>query len=177
MRQAMETISDIKAAFSVPQMVVEADPTTIAAQTALGGKVSFLEALKQAIQSFLEDGRNYDSPVGTILADPEAFDLPDVPDNGNASDLIRDWMHDSNSDLEYDAKIAPAATEMVRSWMNDPTSKMILCTPEYRYLPENGETVEDNWIFRLDLDRYTPSMHWAIIDRSGVKLPDNYGYG
>lgn len=172
----METISDIKAAFSVPQLVVEADSPTITAQTALGGKVSFLEALKQAIQSFLEDGRNYDSPVGTILADPGAFDLPDVPDNINTSDLIRDWMHDSKADLDYDAKIAPAATEMVRSWMNDPDSKIILCTPEYRYLPENGESIESNWIFRLVLDSYTPSMHWAIIDRSGVKLPYNYGY-
>ncbi|MGK7903970.1 MAG: hypothetical protein AB4352_21695 [Hormoscilla sp.] len=173
----METISDIKGAFGVPQLVVEADPPTIADRT--GGKVIFLEALKQGIQSFLEDGRNYDSPVGTILADPGAFDLPDVPvpDKINTSDLIRDWMHDSNSDLEYDVQIAPAATEMVRSWMNDPTSKMILCTPDYQYLPENGETVEDNWIFRLVLDRYTPSMHWAIIDRSGVKLPYNYGYG
>jgi len=123
MREAMKTISDIKAAFSVPQLVVEADPPTIAAQT--GGKVSFLEALKQAIQSFLEDGRNYDSPVGSILADPGAFDLPDVPDNINTSDLIRDWMHDSKADLEYDAKIAPAATEMVRSWMNDPSSKIM----------------------------------------------------
>ncbi len=125
--QAMETISDIKAAFGVPQLVVEADPTALEAQTALGGKMSFLEALKRGIQSFLEDGRNYDSPVGTILADPEAFDLPDVPDNSNASDLIRDWMHDSKADLPYDAKIAPAATQEVRSWMNDPTSKMILC--------------------------------------------------
>jgi len=55
-------------------------------------------------------------------------------------------------------------------------AKIILCTPEYRYLPENGESIESNWIFRLDLDSYTPSMHWAIIDRSGVKLPYNYGY-
>jgi len=45
-------------------LVVEVDPTAIEAQTGLGGKVSFIKALKLGIQRFLEDGRNYDYPVG-----------------------------------------------------------------------------------------------------------------
>jgi hypothetical protein len=34
--------------------------------------------------------------------------------------------------------------------------------------PENGETIADNCIFQLDLD--DGIIHWAIVDRSGLKL-------
>jgi len=52
---------------------------------------------------------------------------------------------------------------------------MLLHTPKMGYAPENGETIADNWIFQLDLD--DGIIHGAIVDRSGVKAPYNYGLG
>lgn len=171
----IETIEEIKAKFGLPQLIVEAEAAAIEAQTAIEGKISFSEALKLAIQSFLEDGRNYDSPVGAIAADPPA-NLPEVPDGSAAvSDIVSAWMGDRESSLPYEPKIALGATELVRSWMNDPNSKIILCTPDYQYLPEEGESIEDNWIFHLVLEQ-TPALHWAVVNRSGIKPVYNYGY-
>ena len=172
-----QAIKAIKAQFGVPKLVIEADPANVEEQTTMFFcKVGFIQALQQAIQSFIEDGRNPDSPVGTIIADPGAFDLPEVKSKTPVSELVRSWMGDRDAFLPYDGKTAPAASELVRSWMNEPTSKIILCTPEYRYLPENGERVEENWIFRLYV-KPSRSIHWAIVGREGVKEVYNYGYG
>ncbi len=171
-----EAIAKVKAELGVSQLTVEVDAAEIEAQSQRGGKISFIQALKLAIQSFLEDGRNYDSPVGSVLVDPGAYNLQEVKDKNVSSQIVGAWMNDASSQMRYHPDLAPMAMEQVRVWMNDPTSKLILSTPESRYFPENGESIEANWIFRLDLQA-TPLIHWAIVDRSGEKQPYNYGYG
>ena len=42
--------------------------------------------------------------------------------------------------------------------------------------PEDGERVEENWIFVLSLPDLSDHIYWAIVDREG-KLPAyNYGF-
>ena len=175
-QNVQDAIAKIKAKFGVSQLTVEIEAADIEAQSGMGNKVSFIKALELAIQSFLEDGRNYESPVGSVLVDPGAYNLQEVQDKTVTSQIVGAWMNDLSSQMRYHPDLAPMAMEQVRVWMNDPSSKIILCTSESRYLPENGETIEGNWIFRLDLPA-TPLLHWAIVDRSGEKQPYNYGYG
>ena len=106
--------------------------------------------MKLAITNFLEDDNDPESPLALILAQPEAYGLPEGVDKA-------------------------AATEFLPSHLNQPTVKMLLHTPKMGYAPENGKTIADNWIFQLDLDDGV--IHWAIIDRSGVQAPYNYGFG
>jgi len=140
-------IPGIKAELSVPKLIVQASPSAINKQAALGGKVTFTEALKLAITNFLEDDNDPESPLALIIEQPDAYSLPEGADKA-------------------------AAITLLRSNLN--TAKILLHTPKIGYAPENGETIADNWIFQLDLD--DGIIHWAIVDRSGVNAPFNYGF-
>lgn len=141
-------IPGIKAELGVPKLIVQASPSGINKQAALGGKVTFTEALKLAITNFLEDENDEESPLALILANPGDYSLPEGADKA-------------------------AAIKLLRSNLN--TAKILLHTPKMGYAPENGETIADNWIFQLYLD--DSIIHWAIVDRSGLKAPFNYGFG
>ena len=144
-------IQKVKNELGVAELTVVADSKHVANQTALGGSVSFAEALRSAIQSFLENGDSIESPVGLVQNDPGAYDLPD------------------------DADIA-AITEFLRQRMNQPSSQVILLDAEYRFLPEEGETVDENWIFRLEMPDTFSGLTWAIVPRSGSEPAYNYNF-
>jgi len=142
-------IPGIKAELGVPKLIVQASPSGVNKQMALQGKVTFIQAVKLATTNFLEDDNDPESPLALILEQPDAYGLPEGVDKA-------------------------AATEFLRSHLNQPTVKMLLHTPKMGYAPENGETIADNWIFQLNIDDGV--IHWAIVDRSGVKAPYNYGF-
>ncbi len=144
-------IQKVKNELGVPELTVVADPKQVADQTALGGSVSFTDALRSAITSFLENGDSIESPVGLVQNDPGAYDLPD------------------------DADIA-AITEFLRERLNQPGSEVILLDPEYRFLREDGETVEENWIFRLEMPDVFSDLMWGIVPRSGSEPAYTYGF-
>ncbi|MEA5580888.1 lamin tail domain-containing protein [Nodularia harveyana UHCC-0300] len=145
----MSGIPGIKAELGVPKLVIEASPLGIKKQMAFPGKITFTEALKLAISNLLEDDNDIESPLGLIVNDPGAYNLPQDVDKA-------------------------AVIEVLRSQLNQPTSKLLLHTSKIGYAPKNGETIKDNWIFQLDIN--DGSLHWAIIDRSGVKAPYNYRF-
>jgi hypothetical protein len=60
-----------------------------------------------------------ESPLGQILNDPGAYDLPQGADKA-------------------------AATKVLRSYLNQPTSTLTLQTAKSQYPPENGEKVDTN---------------------------------
>ncbi|MCU0516466.1 MAG: hypothetical protein MUC60_06270 [Oscillatoria sp. Prado101] len=144
-------IQKVENQLGVPDLTVVADPKQVADQTALGGSVSFTDALRSAITSFLENGDSIESPVGLVQNDPGAYDLPD------------------------DADIA-AITEFLRERLNQPGSEVILLDPEYRFLREDGETVEENWIFRLEMPDVFSDLMWGIVPRSGSEPAYTYGF-
>jgi len=118
----------------------------VSTQTALpGNEVTFIEALTLAIESFLEDDRDAESPRALLefAAAPPCFDG------------------------------GPAAR--VRCFMNEPGSMIRLVTMAGPPA-ENGEGVEQNWVFFMTLPSLSDHLYWAIVDRSGVRDAYNYGF-
>jgi Lamin Tail Domain len=142
----ISSLAGIKAELGVPKLTVKVSPSAINKQMAMGSKVTFVDAFQLAIRSFLEDNSDAESPLSLIINNVE---LPEGVDN--------------------------AATEKLRSYLNRPTSTIKLLTPQSQYQAEHGETVDSYWIFLLDMKEFD-CLNWAIIDRSGVKAPYNYGF-
>ncbi|WP_353929298.1 lamin tail domain-containing protein [Okeanomitos corallinicola TIOX110] len=143
-------VAGIKKEFKVPGLDLVATYSAINKQMSLGGKVTFTEALSLAIQSFLEDDNEIESPLGLILNDPGSFDL--------AGDVTK-----------------AMATEKVRSYLNE-GGVLTLYPTAKRNTAENGETVEENWIFELSLPAMGDTIFWAIVPRAGEKKVYNYGF-
>jgi hypothetical protein len=141
----------IKREMGVSRLTVVADPVAVVAQTRADEVISFLDALRLALQSFLEDGRDVESPVGMITADPTSVGLP----------------------VEVDAS---AVRERLRDLLNDESASLQLLTPTEPYPPERGESIEANWLFRLRVPQTFSSLLWAVVDRSGVRPAYNYGF-
>ena len=47
--------------------------------------------------------------------------------------------------------------------------------PDY-YPPEEGEKVDDNWVFFLSLPTLSDHLYWVIVNRNGEKDPYLYGF-
>ncbi|BAY25488.1 hypothetical protein NIES2100_52940 [Calothrix sp. NIES-2100] len=147
------SIAGIKAELGVPQLVVEASPSAIIRQTALGGKVTFTEALKLALRSFLEDVNDIGSPLSLMLDNPGGYD--GLPPNADKATTMK----------------------VLRSYVNQPNAKIILYSAKRGHELEGGETTETSWIFELIADQINSEQHWAIVDRAGEKAPYNYCVG
>jgi hypothetical protein len=144
------TVAGIKQELKVPQLKFVATHAAINKQMSLGGKVTFTEALSSAIRSFLEDDSNIESPLGLILNDPGSFDLP--------NDVTK-----------------AVATEKLRSYLNE-GGVLTLYPTAKRSTAENGENVNENWIFELSLGAMSGTIFWAIVPRSGDPKVYNYGF-
>lgn len=138
-------------------LTVVADPSGIAAlESSQGCLFRFPEALKAAICAFCSNASGSgsageDSPLGLILATPEAHGLV-----GDAS--------------------AAAAAEVLTSYLKtDPEGEVVLLTAEtlanerYRFRPEYGESTEENWVFRFRLPTKLDIMIWAVVDKTGAR--------
>ncbi|MBE9227092.1 lamin tail domain-containing protein [Phormidium sp. LEGE 05292] len=133
------TVAGITQELKVPQLKFVASYTVINKQMALGGEVTFTEALSLAIKSFLEDDTNPNSPLALILKDPVAFGL-----KARATKAM--------------------AVEELRSFMNENGTLSLLPTAKHS-TGENGETVEKNWIFELSLGAFGETTFFAVVPR------------
>ncbi|MFB2839126.1 lamin tail domain-containing protein [Floridanema evergladense] len=133
------TVAGITQEFKVSQLKFVASYGVINKQMALGGTVTFTEALSLAIRSFLEDDSNVKSPLALILKDPVAFGL-----SSRATKAM--------------------ATEKLRSFMNENGTLSLLPTAK-RSTGENGETVEKNWIFELSLGAFGETTFYTVVPR------------
>ncbi|HCC48904.1 MAG TPA: hypothetical protein DEQ38_12420 [Elusimicrobia bacterium] len=107
----------------------------------------FEHALRQALMNLLED---YSSPTSPLARELSAMGALEKP---------------SKSELK-------SARQKLSSTLNRRDSFVSLVRPYKQYQPQNGETVEQNWIFFLRLEG---NFYWAIVDRSGEKAPYVYG--
>lgn len=144
-----QKLSYLTKSLGLDNLILEADPEAIKAQKALGGEVTFEEALNRAYDSFEADNTLEGSAVDAIAANADAVGVPYAYFNG---DHVPSSYH----------------------YMRKPTTKITLCTPETPMLPTKGESIEANWIFMLQIPELN-TVHWAIIDRSGEKEEYNYG--
>ena len=147
-----QKLSNLTSSLGLDNLILEADPEAIEAQKALGGQVTFEEALDTAYYSFVGFVGDYpeeSSVTEVIAANAAAVGVPYAYFNGD---------HEPSS----------------YHYMQKPTTKITLCTPETPMLPTRGESIEANWIFMLQIPELN-TVHWAIIDRSGEEEVYNYG--
>ncbi|AFZ19228.1 lamin tail domain-containing protein [Allocoleopsis franciscana] len=144
-----QMLSNLTKSLGYDNLILEADPEAIKAQQALGGKVTFEEALTFAYDSFEADNTEEGSAVDAIAQEAAAVGVPYAYFNG---DHVSSAYH----------------------YMQKPTTKITLCTPQTPMLPTRGESIEANWIFMLQIPELN-TVHWAIIDRSGEEEVYNYG--
>ncbi|MFM5892758.1 MAG: lamin tail domain-containing protein [Dolichospermum sp.] len=91
------TVAGIKQKLKVPQLKFVATHTLINKQMALGGKVTFTEALSSAIESFLEDDSNAKNPLALILKDPTAFGLAAGATKAMATEKLRSYLNEGGT--------------------------------------------------------------------------------
>ncbi|MBI4613484.1 MAG: hypothetical protein HY720_07740 [Planctomycetes bacterium] len=143
----------ILAAYGVERMAVTLDETELDRQTRLGGVVPFPAAFLWAVESFLEDDRDAESPLALVLED--AFRDEGVP-----------------FALPVPAAVRRRSIELVASHANRGEIRLLALDEE----PEGQESARENWIFSLDLPELSDHGHWAVVDRAGEKPVYNYGF-
>ena len=42
--------------------------------------------------------------------------------------------------------------------------------------PEYGESVEDNWVFNINISGLSDHLYWVIVDKTGKNKTYNYGF-
>ena len=148
-QQLDEGIHAVKTEYDLTQMNVTVDLDEVNGQSSPDQIVTFLDGLAKAIVSFLSDGSDIESPFALIKEEPSIFGLPQNPDDA-------------------------AVTQVVRDYMNRDTAVMTLVSRGQT--PEQGESVAENWIFRLTLGDLSDHIFWAIVDRQAVRPTYNYGF-
>jgi hypothetical protein len=111
------------------------------------GVVPFGTALRAAVESFLADGTDEESPLALV------------------------------AELTEGPCLQPDPLDRVKCYVDRPTSQLALVradgTPQ---AAEHGEEVADAWIFWLYLPELSDHGHWAIVDRAGAAATYNYGF-
>mgnify|MGYP000529200682 CR=1 FL=1 len=147
--------------FQMPGLEIIIEASNVQTQSELPhNKISFEQALRASLYSFLNDDAHFESPRGLVE---------------NVYELYRD---------KFDTEEAwnAALTAKVREYLRE-NSQLVLhplrpLTDDETIVaaPESGEKVQENWIFQLDLRRLSDHLYWAITDRTGEKLTYNYGF-
>lgn len=152
------------AAVGLPGLRVVADAADIAALEATPGrKVGFAAALRLALGAFMHDGRGsaeggHDSALDVVRSSPESYGLGPTPDDAAIAEVLR------------------------RALADDPQAAVVLLgpattgEPAYRFLPEYGESIADNWVFRIIAPASWPFLQWSIVDLRGERSPYSYGF-
>lgn len=109
-------------------------------------KVTFENALRSALKSFMEDGTDPESPLGLI-----ENGFPDKSEKEQKT-ILFDYLNRPSTSL-----------------------KLVSADTEAGY-PERGEPIQENWLFYLSIKSYSDHLQWAIVDRSGKKPTYNYGF-
>lgn len=151
-----KTISKAKEMGNVPRLKIIAYRKEALKQAKFNKnkcEIDFEMALHLAIDNLLRDGRYIESPVAIVKENPEDFNL----DRANLTDAD--------------------VTKAVHNFMNDGQSTLELITEESRFPPEEGESIQDYWIFLYQSDNFSSALHWVLIDRTAEKTPFNYAHG
>lgn len=141
------------------------DEQEIEAQQELGGAVDkFPDALRQGLVAFIHDT---ETPENLAYLVSQVF-LEEI--NPNDFDFPGDYW------MAVQARVLELLREGLLYLL--PTDILELSEDEIGDLsvPHDGETVQDNWIFMLRLPNFSDHVHWAVVDRSGIKRAYNYGF-
>lgn len=137
----------IREEFGLVNMTIDIPEAEVEYQSAkFKNIVSFEDALRSALKSFMEDGTDSASPLGQI------FDDYYGESEKRQKEILFEYMNRSDTYLEL-----VSSDEGIES-------------------AEGGESTKENWIFYLRITSYAYTLQWAIADRSGKNPTYNYGF-
>ena len=137
----------VREEFGLVNMTIDIPEAEVEYQSAkFKNIVSFEDALRSALKSFMEDGKDYESPLGLIEND--YYGKPEEEQKAMVFKLLN---HPST------------ILKLVSSDVGIESA-------------EGNETIRENWIFYLRINSYTDHLQWAIVDRSGRNPTYNYGF-
>ena len=140
--------------YGFPDMTLLFDPAVITAQAdAYPGSVSFIQALELAMESFLYDDSDEESPMAMAA-------------------FVAEVTWDPNNPMGQTFKEATFA--VLLDYLNRPSATLNLVA--FPKTAENGETVDKSWIFFLTIDEMSDHLYWAIVNRQGIQATYNYGF-
>lgn len=155
------TVRAALAAVGLPGLTVIADPGEAAMLAqAPGCRVSFAQAVQIALEAFLtsEQGSSagHDSAFEVVRDAPESFGLEPNPGDAAITEALRKVLQE------------------------DPRAQLVLLTPamlkqeSYHFPPEYGESITENWVFRIFAPSTWPFLQWAIVDLRGERPAYSY---
>jgi len=133
--------------FAITAISLDIPEAEVMQQNSFANAFCFEHALRQALNTLLENYSNPTSPLAKTLGEMGVLAKP------------------SKSDLNR-------ARQKLMSRLNAPSTLISIVRPYRNNQPQAGEKVEKNWIFYL---RMEGASYWAVVDRSGDKAPYVYG--
>ncbi|MCI4669028.1 MAG: hypothetical protein MRZ79_12915 [Bacteroidia bacterium] len=162
--EALEMIGQLLSRYELEGMKVRIKGDEVREQSSFAGSIlQFDSALESAIHAFLTEEHS-SSPKSEIklLTNIRPFQFEDEASYLEASQQALIAKMNEGASLSL---IEVYTQEMKREKER---------TEEVLHYPENGEAVEQNWIFKLRVPDIK-STFWAIIDRKGQNTPIVYG--
>lgn len=155
-RLSLSATNVLKTEFHLTQLTVDFDASEICEQMMrFGNSVGFEAAVREAMQSFLNDARDSESPLALSLG--MAFD-----------EARQDWQE------PVPPAVMRRAREILIDHLDRPTTTLRLLKVDET--PEHGESVSANWIFLVRIRDLSDHLQWAVVDRAGQKGTNNYGF-
>jgi hypothetical protein len=154
-----ESVDSIKAELGISGLKVNISETDIKQLMTPQTKVSFLDAFRSAMKSFMEDGNLGESPLYILQELPGDYGLSDEPNAKEINEKMKELLNDCGIELMTDAE-DPA----------DEWAGKVMCD-------ETGETYGTNsyWIFKLSPSQFT-DINYAVVDKAGVEATINWGF-
>ncbi len=145
--------------FDIQHLGFEYTLEEIAAQEELPhNKLSFVAALRLALQTLFTDDEDSESPRSIVMNVYELF--PGEVDR--AEELIQSRLREHLVDASLQLLPNVDWTDRDQDFDFNP--------------PENGEAAEENWIFGLYMPSLSDHFYWMVVDRTGGASPYVYGF-
>lgn len=151
-QQHDQTVRAVLEALGLPDLQVLTDPDGVAALARRPGSTrTFASALQDGLEAFLSatqgsPTQGHDSAHHVVRSDPTSFGLGPDPTVAEITEMLRAMLASDPGALVV--LLTPA----------------IIAKPEYRFLPEYGESIEENWVFRIIIPSAWPMLQWSIVD-------------
>lgn len=145
--------------FDIQRLAFSYSEAEVEAQEGLANnRVSFITALRLALNVLLSSGDDQESPRSIIINVYELF-----PGEVNRADeLIQSRLREHLID---------AALELLPNVDWRDRDQDFDFNP-----PENGESATENWVFSLYIPSLSDHLYWMVVDRAGEKEPYIYGF-
>jgi hypothetical protein len=147
--------------YGFSQLHLQADAATLQQQIGAADKVSVSQATQLALAVIFDDFDGIETPLN-IAADGWA--------------ATHEKQLTGKLNLEEKVEIR----SFLREQMQNPRTTFSLylgrTVKDQVYPPEQGESLQDNWIFFLSVPTLSDHLYWVIVDRKGQTAPYLYGF-